>query len=164
MRFFVFTYYHMNTSDFNSHNKNEFPPAHTTEHIINQTMIRMFGCGRAIEAHIERKKSKMDFSLAAEPTAEQVEALEQEVNRVIGLNLPVEFEYSTQEEQKDLYDLNRLPENASERIRIVRIGDYDACPCIGAHVGNTSEIGTFKVISSSFCDGVWRLRWKVAQN
>lgn len=147
----------------NSHNKNEFPPAHTTEHIINQTMIRMFGCGRAIEAHIERKKSKMDFAIQSEPTPDQIEALEKEVNAVISSNLPVTFEYSTQEDEKETFDLNRLPENASEQIRIVKIGDYDACPCIGAHVNNTSEIGSFKVISANFNDGVWRLRWKIIE-
>ena len=40
----------------NEHNKQEYPPMHTTEHIINQTMIRLFGCGRSVSAHIERKK------------------------------------------------------------------------------------------------------------
>ena len=45
----------------NDHNKQEYPPMHTTEHIINQTMIRLFGCGRSISAHIERKKSKLDY-------------------------------------------------------------------------------------------------------
>jgi hypothetical protein len=28
----------------NDHNKEEFPPAHTAEHLLNQTMIRLFGC------------------------------------------------------------------------------------------------------------------------
>lgn len=123
----------------------------------------MFGCGRAIEAHIERKKSKMDFAIQSEPTPDQIEALEKEVNAVISSNLPVTFEYSTQEDEKETFDLNRLPENASEQIRIVKIGDYDACPCIGAHVKNTSEIGSFKVISANFNDGVWRLRWKIIE-
>lgn len=40
----------------NEHNKEEYSPMHTTEHILNQTMIRLFGCGRAVSAHIERKK------------------------------------------------------------------------------------------------------------
>ena len=35
------------------------------------------------------------------------------------------------------------------------------CACIGAHVGNTSEIGEFKILSHDFHDGVWRIRWKV---
>ena len=42
----------------NEHNKAEYPPMHTTEHILNQTMVRMFGYPRSKNAHIERKKSK----------------------------------------------------------------------------------------------------------
>ena len=64
-------------------------------------------------------------------------------------------------ENVKIVDLSKLPEDASETLRIVRIGDYDACACIGAHVKNTAEIGTFKIISHSYDDGVWRLRWKV---
>lgn len=42
-------------------------PMHTTEHIINQTMIRLFGCGRSVSAHIERKKSKIGLSAQCLP-------------------------------------------------------------------------------------------------
>ena len=37
--------------------KAEYPPMHTAEHILNQTMVRMFGCPRSKNAHIERKNS-----------------------------------------------------------------------------------------------------------
>ena len=50
--------------ELNEHNKEEFPPAHTAEHLLNQTMIRLFGCGRSFNAHVERKKSKMSFRLS----------------------------------------------------------------------------------------------------
>ena len=50
---------------------------------------------------------------------------------------------------------------ASETLRIVRVGDYDACACIGAHVKNTAEIGTFKILSHDYENGRWRVRWKV---
>ena len=56
----------------NAHNKEEYPPMHTAEHILNQTMVRMFGCPRSRNAHIERKKSKCDYLLAECPTPEQV--------------------------------------------------------------------------------------------
>ena len=36
----------------NAHNKDEYPPAHTAEHILNQTMVRMFGCSRSRVNHI----------------------------------------------------------------------------------------------------------------
>jgi alanyl-tRNA synthetase len=148
----------------NAHNKAEYEPAHTAEHILNATMVRMFGCPRSRNAHIEKKKSKCDYMLDAEPTAEQVARIEAMVNEVIGRNLDVSVEFMTRDKAAAIVDLSKLPENASEILRIVRIGDYDACACIGAHVSNTSEIGTFRIISHSFTDGIWRLRWKVVQD
>ena len=151
----------METPTLNSHNKAEYEPAHSAEHILNQTMVRMFGCPRSRNAHVEKKKSKCDYILDAEPSAEQVVEIESTVNAVIAQNLDVTIEFITREQAAAIVDLSKLPEDASDTLRIVRIGDYDACACIGAHVQNTSEIGTFKVISHSFENGVWRLRWKV---
>ena len=56
---------------FNEHNKEEFPPAHTAEHLLNQTMVRLFGCERSSNAHIERKKSKMTFTLDHKPSRKE---------------------------------------------------------------------------------------------
>lgn len=145
----------------NAHNKAEYEPAHTAEHILNATMVKMFGCPRSRNAHIEKKKSKCDYILESEPTPEQVEAIEAMINEVISMDLEVTAEFMTREQAADLVDLSKLPEDASSTLRIVRIGDYDACACVGAHVQRTGEVGTFKIISHSYADGVWRLRWKV---
>ena len=75
----------------NSHNKAEYEPAHTAEHILNRTMVNMFGCPRSRNAHIERKKSKCDYLLAECPTDDQVKAIEAKVNEVIAAALPVPF-------------------------------------------------------------------------
>ena len=136
-------------------------PMHSCEHILNGTMVKMFGCPRSKNAHIERKKSKCDYLLDNEPTAEQVAAVEAKENEEIAKNHDVTVEFMSREEAAKIVDLSKLPKDASETLRIVRIGDYDVCACIGAHVSNTSEIGTFKIISHSFADGVWRLRWKI---
>ena len=145
----------------NSHNKTEYEPAHTCEHILNATMVKMFGCPRSRNAHVEKKKSKCDYILDAEPTQEQVAGIETKVNEVIARNLDVTIEFMNRERAAAIVDLSKLPEDASETLRIVRIGDYDACACIGAHVKNTNEIGSFKIISHSYENGIWRLRWKV---
>ena len=148
----------------NSHNKLEYGPAHSCEHLLNATMVKMFGCPRSRNAHVEKKKSKCDYILDAEPTAEQVDQIEAQVNEEIAKNHDVTIDFMNREQAAAIVDLSKLPEDASETLRIVRIGDYDACACIGAHVKNTSEIGTFKIISHSYENGVWRLRWKVIQN
>ena len=151
----------METPVLNSHTKVEYEPAHSCEHLLNATMVKMFGCPRSRNAHVEKKKSKCDYLLDAEPTADQVAQIEAKVNEEISKNQDVTIEFMTREQAAAIVDLSKLPEDASETLRIVRIGDYDACACIGAHVKNTSEIGKFKVISHSFENGVWRLRWKV---
>lgn len=146
----------------NEHNKQEYPPMHTCEHIVNRTMVNIFGCGRAVSAHIERKKSKLDFALPKAPSVEDIENIEKTVNEVIARHLPVTTEFITQEEAVGRFDLKRLPDNASDTVRIVRVGDYDECLCIGLHVTNTSEIGTFHIISSDYKDGIFRIRFKLA--
>ena len=147
----------------NEHNKAEFPPAHSAEHILNQAMVRMFGCSRSRVNHIERKKSKCNYDLPTCPTEEQIREIEAEVNRIIQADMPITSRYVTRDEVPESIDLSKLPADASQTLRIVRIGEYDACACIGAHVKRTGEIGTFKLISHSFENGVWRLRWKVVQ-
>ena len=129
----------------NGHNKQEYPPMHTAEHILNQTMIRMFGCERSKNTHIERKKSKCDYILSVEPTAEMITEIENRVNEVIGQDLPVTTCFVTREEVPEGVDLSKLPEDASATLRIVKIGEYDTCACIGQHVGTTAEIGKFKI-------------------
>ena len=145
----------------NDHNKQEYPPMHTAEHILNATMVKMFGCPRSKNAHIERKKSKCDYILESEPTEAQIVELEAKVNEVIASNLDVTIDFVTHQEAASIVDLSKLPDNVSETLRIVRVGDYDACACIGAHVTNTSEIGLFKILTHSFNDGIWRVRWRV---
>ena len=136
---------------------------HSVEHILNATMVKTFGCPRSRTAHIEKKKSKCDYELSSCPTDEQIQAVEDKVNEVINQHLPVTIEFMPKEEAKDIVDLSKLPEDASETLRIVRIGDYDACACIGLHVENTSEIDTFKIISHDYDEEkkVLRIRFKL---
>ena len=94
---------------------------------------------------------------------EQVAQIEAMINEEISKNLDVTIEFMSREQAAAIVDLSKLPEEASDILRIVRIGDYDACACIGAHVKNTSEIGVFKIISHSFENGVWRVRWKLVK-
>ncbi|MBQ3945231.1 MAG: hypothetical protein II670_06415 [Alphaproteobacteria bacterium] len=147
----------------NAHNKQEYPPMHTAEHILNQTMVRMFGCPRSRNAHIERKKSKCDYQLNAMPTEQQVAEIETRVNEVINRHLDVSIEFVDRSNVPPEVDLSKLPDDASETLRLVRIGDYDLCACAGTHVRNTAEIGSFKIISHDWNNGTWRLRFKLIE-
>lgn len=137
------------------------PRMHTAEHILNQAMVRLFGCKRAFSSHIERKKSKCDYKFDRAITPQETAELEKRVNEIIKADLPVSESFVPKEEAAAKFDLGRLPEEAGEKLRVVTVGDYDACPCIGPHVKSTSEIGVFKIASSSFENGVLRIRFKL---
>lgn len=148
---------------FNDHNKEEFPPAHTAEHLLNQTMIRMFGCGRSFNAHVERKKSKMSFHLAQKPSRQDEREIENRMNELIAQDLPVTFEYATIDNLPPEVSADRLPSDVSDTIRLVRIGDYDVCPCIGKHVRSTSQIGRFELLGTNWDEHEhsFRVRFKI---
>lgn len=147
----------------NDHNKDEFPPSHTAEHLLNQTMIRLFGCGRSYNAHVERKKSKMSFHLDQKPTRQEEKEIERMMNELIEQDLPVTFEFVTRDELPEGVTLDRLPDDASETIRLVRIGDYDVCPCIGKHVHSTAQIGRFEMLGTNWDEHEhsFRVRFKI---
>ena len=134
---------------------------HSAEHILNQAMDRIYGCGRCFNAHVEKKKSKCDYRFDHALTEEETKSIESKVNDVIQKNLPVSEAYLSRIEAENRYNLGKVPETAGDSIRIVKIGDYDACPCIGPHVHNTSEIGRFHIVSSNFDKGVLRVRYRL---
>ncbi len=149
----------------NAHNKEEFPPAHTAEHLLNQTMIRMFGCERSTNAHIERKKSKISYVLDHKPSRHEERDIERNMNELIDEDLPVSFEFVNRDNVPEGVSLDRLPEDVSETLRLVRIGDYDVCPCIGKHVRSTSQIGRFEILGTNWDEEkhTFRIRFKIVQ-
>lgn len=137
------------------------PRMHSAEHILNQTMVRMFHCGRSFSMHLEKKKSKCDYHFDRNLTEEEIREIERRVNEVIQSDAVVHEELLSRDEAERTFDLSRLPDQTGDVVRIIRIGDYDACPCIGQHVQTTKEIGTFRIISTSYEGGVLRVRFKL---
>lgn len=140
-----------------------FPPAHTAEHLLNQTMVRMFGCGRSFNAHVERKKSKMSFRLERKPTRQQEKEIERRMNELIEADLPVTYETVRRRELPPEIDASRLPDDAGDVVRLVCIGDYDVCPCIGRHVRSTAQIGRFELLGTNWDEHehAFRVRFKI---
>ena len=152
--------------EINQPKKSYHEPMHTAEHILNQTMIRMFGTERSVTNHIEKKKSKCDYRFARALTEDEVKALEGEVNRIIAMNLNVVENFVSKAEAEGRYSLKKLPAEVGDTLRIISVGDYDHCPCIGAHVSNTSEIGAIEIFSTDFNPetAILRLRYRLRQD
>lgn len=141
--------------------KDYFPPMHSAEHILNQTMVRLFKTERSFSNHIEKKKSKCDYRFNRNLLDEELQNLENQINTIAMQNLDVTESIINHEEAKVKFNLDRLPDNHGNEIRVINIGDYDSCPCSGVHVNNTKEIGKVKILSSSFENDVLRIRFKL---
>ncbi|KAB1443739.1 hypothetical protein [Pseudodesulfovibrio senegalensis] len=140
--------------------KSHDPRMHSAEHILNGVMVKTFGCERCFSAHINPKKSKCDYRFERALADNEAADIERAVNEQLARNLDVSEETISREEAEDRYNLMRLPQGV-DSVRIVKVGDFDACPCIGEHVKNTAEIGRFVLGSHDFKDGVLRLRFKL---
>ena len=92
-----------------------------------------------------------------------MDEVQKQVNDVLGRRLPVTAQILSPAEAEQIpgLDLSKLPPDAGETLRVVFVGDYDACPCIGAHVSNTSEVGRFYISSWDWQEGRLRLRFKL---
>ena len=116
-------------------------------------MIRLFGCGRSVNAHIERKKSKMTFLLDHKPSRQEEREIERRMQEVIDADLPVVFETVSRADLPLEVSADRLP------------SDADVCPCIGRHVRSTSQIGRFEMLGTNWDEHerTFRVRFKVVQ-
>lgn len=135
---------------------------HSAEHLLNGEMARRYGCGRAFSAHIERTKSKLDYHLDHQLSDLELRSLEVYVNDIVKADIPVTEEFITQSEAMARFDMSRLPDNAPDTVRVVHIGDYDQCLCAGTHVARTGEIGSFRISSSRWADGVQRIVFRLS--
>jgi misacylated tRNA(Ala) deacylase len=134
---------------------------HSAEHILNSVMDRRYGCGRSFRSHIEKKKSKCDYHLERNLTGSEIRCIEEEVNKIISENIELTEEFVGRSEAEASFFTGKLPPDAGDRIRIVRIGKYDACPFIGPHVSSTSEVGKFLISTVDHDSGILRIRFRL---
>ena len=105
----------------------------------------------------------MSFHLDHKPSRQEEREIERRMQELIEEDLPVTFEFVTRDNLPEDVALDRLPDDASETIRLVRIGDYDVCPCIGKHVRSTGQIGRFEMLGTNWdeAERSFRVRFKI---
>jgi Ser-tRNA(Ala) deacylase AlaX len=105
----------------------------------------------------------MSFYIDHKPTRQEEREIERRMNELIEEDLPVTFEFVTRDNLPEGISVDRLPDDVSETIRLVRIGDYDVCPCIGKHVRSTSQIGRFEMLGTNWeeHEHSFRVRFKI---
>lgn len=120
---------------------------HTAEHIVCGIAHRWYGLEN-VGFHLGSEDVTMD--LDGELTREQLNAIEEEANRVVWQNVAVTAAIPTAEELAGL--TYRSKKELEGDVRLVTIDGVDCCACCAPHVGRTGEIGVIKLLEC--------IRWK----
>lgn len=108
---------------------------HTAEHILSGLVHKRFGY-QNVGFHLGDDLCTMDFN--GPVTKEQMEEIEQEANRAVYQNIPVQILYPSEEELEGMEYRSKI--EIDGQVRIVWIPGYDRCACCATHVGSTGEI------------------------
>jgi len=121
---------------------------HTAQHIVSGVAYDLWKA-RTVGNQLYHDRSRIDFA-PVKLTDELVAQLESRTNEVLGTGAPVvvvtmqraDLERSVDAQRANL-DL--LPKSVSE-LRVVKVAEFDTCPCAGTHVRSLAEVGRMKIV------------------
>jgi alanyl-tRNA synthetase len=139
---------------------------HSATHLMHAALRRVLG------GHVSQKGSlvapdrlRFDFSHQKALTAEEIAAVEAEVNAEIRANLPVGTRLMTPDAAIEAGALALFGEKYGDEVRVLSMGrageagrSYSVELCGGTHVGATGDIALFRIVSeSAVSSGVRRI-------
>ncbi|HBP39858.1 hypothetical protein A2422_03500 [Candidatus Woesebacteria bacterium RIFOXYC1_FULL_31_51] len=147
------------------HNE-ETTKLHTATHVLHASLREILGNGVTQKgSHITSERLRFDFSYPEKLTDEELEKVEELMNKQINSSLPISFSEMSLNEAKSLGALHFFDGKYGEKVKVYSIGDFSREVCGGPHVGNTNELGRAKIIKQEKVgSGVVRIYLKLAQN
>ncbi len=122
--------------------------AHSATHLLHYALQKHLG------KHAQQQGSKVDndwlrfdFSNPSAVTPEQLEAIEDEVNRKVMEAVPVAWQRMTLPEARTTGAMMLFGEKYPDVVRVVSVGDFSKELCGGTHLENTGQVGLFKIVS-----------------
>lgn len=123
---------------------------HSGEHMVSGMAHDKWGCEN-VGFHLGAEAVTIDLSLPLTP--EQLRELEEDVNRYIWEDHPIEITYPSHEELASIP--YRSKKELTGQVRIVTFPGADCCACCGTHVSSSGQVGLVKFLSAEkFREGV----------
>ncbi|MBI2661970.1 alanine--tRNA ligase [Candidatus Woesearchaeota archaeon] len=133
---------------------------HTATHLLAEALRRIIS--KEIKqrgSNITPERLRFDFNFDRKLTLEEIKKVEDEVNRVIGLELAVKREEMDLEKALKRGAQAEFGVKYPPKVSVYFIGDYSKEVCGGPHVENTKQIGKFKIVKEeSVAAGIRRIK------
>lgn len=123
---------------------------HSATHLLHRALRDTLG------SHVQQKgslvdefKTRFDFSHETALSAEEIEAVEQAINKQVMANVAVSIEEMSYDAAREKGAMALFGEKYGDVVRVVSMGDedYSIELCGGTHVSQTGDIGLVKVMS-----------------
>ncbi len=121
---------------------------HTAAHLMHEALRQVLGehvnqAGSLVTSEILR----FDFTHFEKVTEQQLEKIEDIVNKVIRQNIPTNIYETPYQEAIDSGITALFGEKYGDFVRVIKISDFSEELCGGCHVNATGQIGLFRMVS-----------------
>ncbi|VVB73898.1 Alanine--tRNA ligase [uncultured archaeon] len=137
---------------------------HTATHLLHAALKKVLGPDvNQKGSNITVERLRFDFSYDKKVTPEQLKQVEDMVNEAIRKKMTVIREEMTIEEAKAEGATALFAGKYGEKVSVYSAGDFSKEVCTGPHVGNTGELGHFRILKEeSVAAGIRRIKAIVA--
>jgi alanyl-tRNA synthetase len=119
---------------------------HTATHLLHQALRQVLGSHVAQKgSNITAERLRFDFSHPEKMTKEEIEQVENLVNKAIMEQLPIKYEEMNIEEAKKTGAIGLFIDKYGDRVKVYSIGNFSKEICGGPHCENTKILGKFKI-------------------
>ena len=123
---------------------------HTATHLLHAALRTVLGEHvHQAGSVVEPDRLRFDFTHHGPVKSEQLEDIEQRVNRGVWAAVPVVLEQKAYKEAVAGGAMALFGEKYGDVVRVVTVPGISVELCGGTHVRNTSEIGLFKIVSET---------------
>jgi len=123
---------------------------HTATHLLHKALREVLGeHAQQKGSLVEANRLRFDFAQLSSLTDEQLEEIENRVNRAIWSLYDLNTTLTNVQNARQMGAMALFGEKYGEEVRVVKIGDYSMELCGGTHVQNTGQIGLFKILSEA---------------
>ncbi len=128
-------------------NSEQVTKLHTATHLLNEALRTVLKDKNIHQkgSNITPERLRFDFNFPRKLTNEELQEVEDLVNKIIKQAIPIKKQELTFGEAKKAGAQGIFESKYGEKVSVYTIGDFSKEICAGPHVTNTSELGHFKI-------------------